>query len=109
MEIAADAFAGPVAWERLGQPPQRPHDLATSGRRPGIRWAVPGVARSMQIPKTMLVERIRSEAGSAAADRADAELPEKVDTNSDADLLRSFGLDPAEVAEGLGGQAPAIG
>jgi hypothetical protein len=63
----------------------------------------------MQIPKAMLVERIRSDAGSEAADRADAELPEKVDTDADADILRSFGLDPAEVANGLGGQSPAIG
>ena len=63
----------------------------------------------MQIPKAMVVERIRSAGGSEAAARADAELPEKVDTERDADLLRSFDLDPQELADGLGGQAPAIG
>ena len=63
----------------------------------------------MQIPKAMLVERIRSEAGSEAASRAEDELPEKVDTDDDAELLRSYGLDPQQVADGLGGQAPAIG
>ena len=63
----------------------------------------------MQIPKGMVVERIRSGGGADAAARADAELPEKVDTERDADLLRSFDLDPQEVADGLGGQAPSIG
>jgi hypothetical protein len=63
----------------------------------------------MQIPKGMVVERIRTSVGADAADRADAELPEKVDTERDADLLRSFQLDPAQLADGLGGQAPAVG
>jgi hypothetical protein len=63
----------------------------------------------VQIPKGMVVERIRSSGGAEAAARADAELPEKVDTERDADLLQSFDLDPQELADGLGGQAPAIG
>ena len=63
----------------------------------------------MQIPKGMVVERIRSAGDSEAAARADAELPEKVDTERDADLLRSFDLDPQQLADGLGGQAPSIG
>ncbi|MHA6793909.1 hypothetical protein ACVGVM_10440 [Pseudonocardia bannensis] len=57
----------------------------------------------------MVVERIRSAGDSEAAARADAELPEKVDTERDADLLRSFDLDPQQLADGLGGQAPSIG
>ena len=68
-----------------------------------------GVPESVQIPKGMVVERIRSSGSAEAAARADAELPEKVDTERDADLLRSFDLDPQELADGLGGQAPAIG
>ena len=63
----------------------------------------------MQIPKGMVVERIRAAGDADAADRADAELPEKVDTERDADLLRSFDLDPQELADGLGGQSPAVG
>jgi hypothetical protein len=63
----------------------------------------------MQIPKGMVVERIRVNGNTELAARADAELPEKVDTERDADLLRTFELDPAELADGLGGQAPAIG
>jgi hypothetical protein len=68
-----------------------------------------GVPERVQIPKGMVVERIRTSAGGEAADRAQAELPERVDTERDADLLRSFDLDPQELADGLGGQAPAIG
>jgi hypothetical protein len=63
----------------------------------------------MQIPKGMVVERIRASGDPDRTARADAELPEKVDTERDADLLRSFDLDPQELADGLGGQAPAVG
>jgi hypothetical protein len=63
----------------------------------------------MQIPKAMIVERIRAERGSEAAAHADERLPEKVDTERDADLLRGFDLDPQQVADGLGGQSPAVG
>jgi hypothetical protein len=63
----------------------------------------------MQIPKGMVVERIRTSGDVAMADRAEAELPEKIDTERDAELLRKFNLDPQQLADGLGGQAPAIG
>jgi hypothetical protein len=63
----------------------------------------------MQIPKRMIVERIQSERGGEVASRADQQPPEKVDTERDADLLRSFDLDPQQLADGLGGQSPAIG
>ena len=52
----------------------------------------------MQIPKGMVVERIRAGGDPDRTARADAELPEKVDTERDADLLRSFDLDPQELA-----------
>ena len=63
----------------------------------------------MQIPKGMVVERIRASGSAELANRADTELPEKVDTERDAELLRGFDLDPQELADGLGGQTPAIG
>ena len=63
----------------------------------------------MQIPKGMVVERIRTSGDAETAARADSELPEKVDTERDAELLRKFNLDPQQLADGLGGQAPAIG
>jgi hypothetical protein len=68
-----------------------------------------GYSAGMQIPKAMVVERIRTAGGAEAADRADSELPEKVDTERDAELLRRFALDPTELANGLGGQSPAVG
>jgi hypothetical protein len=77
--------------------------------RTGFVGSRTGYPTGMQIPKAMVVERIRSAGGAAAADRADAELPEKVDTERDAELLRRFDLDPTELAEGLGGQSPAVG
>jgi hypothetical protein len=63
----------------------------------------------MQIPKGMIVERLRAAGQTDLVSRAEDELPEKVDTERDGDLLRSLDLDPAELADGLGGQAPAIG
>ena len=63
----------------------------------------------MQIPKGMIVERLRAAGQTDLVSRAEAELPEKVDTERDAELLRKFNLDPQQLADGLGGQAPAIG
>jgi DNA-binding IclR family transcriptional regulator len=57
----------------------------------------------------MVVERIRSLRGPEEAARADAELPEKLDPEADADLLRGYGIDPEEVRRGLRGQAPEAG
>lgn len=63
----------------------------------------------MLIPKAMVVERVRGTSGQEAADRADAQLPEKVDTEADAALLRELGVDPSALDDELGGQAPAVG
>ena len=63
----------------------------------------------MQIPKGMIVERLRAAGQTDLVSRAEAELPEKVGTERDGDLLRGLDLDPGELADGLGGQAPAIG
>ncbi len=61
-----------------------------------------------EIPKAMIVERIRSQQGAQKANEADRELPDKVDTDTDAGLLQKYGLDPSEVADLLGG-SPAVG
>ena len=63
----------------------------------------------MQIPKAMLVERLRSESGHEATERADKELPDKVDLQNDAETLKGLGLDPEKLAEDFRGQAPAVG
>jgi len=57
----------------------------------------------------MVVERIRSTSGTDAAERADAELPEKVDPAADAELLRRLGVDPSKLADEYGGQSPVVG
>ncbi len=62
----------------------------------------------MQIPKEMVLERIRAQADAETAARAESELPEKVDPEADAEQLRSFGLDPAELERDVPG-SPAVG
>ena len=61
-----------------------------------------------EIPKAMVVERIRSQQGVDKANEADKELPDKVDTDTDAELLQKYGLDPASLADAVGGN-PAVG
>ncbi|MFL6058372.1 MAG: hypothetical protein ACJ732_05590 [Rubrobacteraceae bacterium] len=56
----------------------------------------------------MIVERIRSRQGAQKANEADKELPDKVDTATNAELPQKYGLDPNEVADLLGGN-PAVG
>jgi hypothetical protein len=63
----------------------------------------------VEIPKTMIVERIRSRGGPETADRADRELPEKLNPDSDGDLLREYGLDPDELRDEFRGQSPVAG
>lgn len=63
----------------------------------------------MEIPKAMVVERIRSRSGSEMAEKADGELPGKLDLDSDAELLREFDLDPNELREEFRNQPPVAG
>jgi hypothetical protein len=62
----------------------------------------------VEIPKAMIVERIRAQQGAEKANEADGELPDKVDTEEDADLLEKYGLDPAQLTDIAGGD-PAVG
>ncbi len=62
----------------------------------------------MQIPKEMVVERIRSQADADMAARAEAELPDKVDPDQDADLLRDLGVDPSDLEGDVPG-SPGVG
>jgi hypothetical protein len=63
----------------------------------------------VEIPKAMIVERIRSKRGAGKANEADEELPDKVDTENDAGLLEKYGLTPDELNAALGGQSPNAG
>ena len=62
----------------------------------------------MEIPKAMIVERIRSQQGAEKANEADSELPDKVDTEANSDLLQKYGLDPDQLTDIAGGN-PAVG
>jgi hypothetical protein len=57
----------------------------------------------------MVVEQVRFRGDAEATDRAERELPEKVDPERDAELLRGFGLDPAALVEDFSGQSPEVG
>ncbi len=63
----------------------------------------------MEIPKAMIIERIRSREGAEAANKADGELPDKVDLENDAELLSKYNLNPDELREDFGGQSPVAG
>ncbi len=63
----------------------------------------------MEIPKAMVIERIRSKSGAEKANQANNELPDKVDTENDAGLLEKYGLTPDELNDALGGQSPNAG
>jgi hypothetical protein len=65
--------------------------------------------RGVEIPKSMIVERIRSRDGAEAANNADRELPEKLDLDGDAELLSRYNLDADEIREEFGGQPPVAG
>jgi hypothetical protein len=57
----------------------------------------------MEIARQTLTEWIRAGGDPQAADRARVELPDPVDTERDAELLRRWNLDPQEVANLVGG------
>jgi hypothetical protein len=63
----------------------------------------------VNIPKELVVEQIRSRGEAEVTSRAEQELPEKVDPDRDAELLRRFDVDPAALVEGFGGQSPEVG
>ena len=67
----------------------------------------------MQIPKEQILELLRSQGKEDKAGEADAQLPDRVDTEEHAGLLEKFGLNPADVLSklgggGLGGKIPGL-
>jgi hypothetical protein len=63
----------------------------------------------MNIPKELLVSQVRARGDADATARAEQDLPEKIDPDRDAELLRGFDLDPAALVETFGGQSPEVG
>lgn len=57
----------------------------------------------MQIPKDQILDLLRKQGKDDQVDKADAELPDQVDTEKHAGLLEKFGLSPADVLSKLGG------
>ncbi len=64
---------------------------------------------SVEIPKAMLIEKIQSRSGAEKASDADKELPDKIDTDTDAELLKKYDIDPQELEDEFGGQSPVAG
>jgi hypothetical protein len=63
----------------------------------------------VNIPKELVVERVRARGNADLTERAERDLPEKVDPDRDAELLRGFDIDPAELLDEFRGQTPNVG
>jgi hypothetical protein len=63
----------------------------------------------MLVPKGMIVEQLRARGDLKAAERADRELGENVDTDQDAALLAELNVDAGRLEDDFGGQAPVVG
>lgn len=63
----------------------------------------------MEIPKAMIVEKIKGKSGAEKASEADKELPDKLDTETDANLLSKYGLSPQDLSDDFEGQSPNAG
>jgi hypothetical protein len=63
----------------------------------------------MDVPREMVIQALRGRGDFDAAERAERELPEKVDTDTDAGLLSEYSLEPGQFEEGLSGQQPNVG
>ena len=57
----------------------------------------------MQIPEDQILSLLEGRGDDAAAQRAETELPDTVDTDAHAGLLSELGIDPAELLTTLGG------
>jgi hypothetical protein len=63
----------------------------------------------MMVPKEMVVERIRAKGFRDVTERAERELPEKVDPVRHAELLRELSVDPQALVDEFHGQSPEVG
>jgi predicted PhzF superfamily epimerase YddE/YHI9 len=57
----------------------------------------------MQFEKSQIIDMLKSQGDDAKASQAQSELPDQVDTDTHADLLSKFGLDPQDLISKLGG------
>lgn len=57
----------------------------------------------MQIPKDQILSLIRDHAGDQQAQQASNELPDQVDPEQHADLLKKYNIDPQDLLQRFGG------
>jgi flagellar motor switch protein FliG len=57
----------------------------------------------MQIPKDQIISLIESRLGGDQAKQASQQLPDRVDHEQHADLLKQFNIDPKELVQKFGG------
>ncbi len=62
----------------------------------------------MKMGKEQIVGFLKDKGDSKKAQEADKELPEKVDTEKDAGLLKKFGVDPEAIKRSLGRKIPGL-
>jgi hypothetical protein len=63
----------------------------------------------VQIDKSQILELLKSQGDHDKAGKADAELPDKVDTDKHADLLQKVGIDPSDLMGKLPGGLGKLG
>jgi len=63
----------------------------------------------MQIDKQQIIDMLKSRGDDDRAQRAQTELPDKVDTEKDSDLLSKFGVDPKDLLGKLPGGLGGLG
>lgn len=57
----------------------------------------------MEIDRQEIVDLLRSIGEDDTADRAEQELPDQVDTDTDHDKLHALGINPTDLISGIGG------
>lgn len=57
----------------------------------------------MQIPKDQILSLIRDRGGDNQAQKAQDELPDQVDHEQHADLLKKYNIDPQDLLQQFGG------
>jgi hypothetical protein len=60
----------------------------------------------MEFDKSQILELLKGMGKQDEAGRAQSELPDKVDTDKDGDLLSKFGIDPQDLISKFGGNLP---
>ena len=63
----------------------------------------------MQIDKDQIISFLKSKGDNDKAEQANKELPQQVDTEKDAGLLSSLGIDVQDLLAGAGGIAGKLG